>query len=86
MYESKLLPKSATEGIVFKKLRVKDMKPVILGQDRDKIKQDAFLEAVYEQNGPKKLKEQIDELERISNKGVIRVFGYKHQKVLKFYA
>ena len=35
MYESKLIPKAATEGIIFKKLRLKDMQPVILGQDRD---------------------------------------------------
>ena len=48
MYESKLLPKTSTEGIVFKKMRVKDTKPVILGQDRDKIKQDALLESAYE--------------------------------------
>ena len=86
MYESKLLPKAATEGMVFKKLRDKDLRPVILGQDRDIVKKEALLEAAYEQNGAKKLQQQIDEIEQIEGKGVIRVFGYKHQKVLKFYA
>jgi|688.fasta_scaffold828305_2 hypothetical protein len=57
MYESKLLPKSATEGIVFKKLKVKDLRPVILGKDREQIKKDALLEAAYEQDGAKKLQD-----------------------------
>lgn len=55
MYESKLLPKSAAEGMVFKKLKVKDLRPVIIGKDREQIKKDALLEAAYEQDGAKKL-------------------------------
>jgi len=85
-YESKLLPKSATEGTVFKSIKVKDMTPVILGQDRDKVKEEALLEASYEQDGPKKIQKQIDDREREAGKGVIRVYGYKHHKSLKFYA
>jgi hypothetical protein len=49
------LPKGAAEATVFKKIRVKDMTPVILGLDRDKVKEEALLEASYEQDGPKRI-------------------------------
>lgn len=45
-----------------------------------------MLEASYDQNGAKKIQERIDELEQSAGKGIIRIYGYKHPKVLKFYA
>jgi len=74
------------EQHVLKKIRTKDLKPAKLDQDREIIMEQAMIEASYEQDGPKKLLEREDEMERQDGKGMIRVFGYKHPKAVKFYA
>ena len=61
------------------------MKPLKLGLTRENLRMDAVLESVYEPDGAKRLKEQEEEAERQSNKGLIHMFGYKHDKALKFY-
>ena len=61
------------------------MKPLKLGQNRDFLRIDAILESAYEPDGEKRIKEQEEENERHGNKGIIHMFGYKHDKALKFY-
>ena len=61
------------------------MKTLKLFEPREKEKDEAILESVYEETGVERIQEQIDDQERIEAKGLISVFGYKHPKSLKFY-
>ena len=70
---------------MFKRIRGEDFKPLILGQPREKIKSDAIIEAVYDRDGDKKLEQQVIDLEKASGKGMIRLFGYKHHRSMKFF-
>lgn len=70
---------------MFKTLRTKKMTPLALGQPREKIKQDAIIESAYDKDGDEKLERQVDELERATGKGLVRMFGYKHNRAMKFY-
>ena len=49
---------------VFKKLRTKEMKPMVLGEPRDKIKEDAVIESAYDTEAQKKLDAKDGEEER----------------------
>jgi hypothetical protein len=80
------LPKQVVEQVVLKRLRTNTLKPAKLGQERDLIREQAMIEASYEQNGEKKLQEKLNEDERKEGKGMIRVYGYKHPKAFKFYS
>jgi hypothetical protein len=70
---------------VFKKIRCKEAKPLLLGQPREKIKADAIIESAYEKDGEDRLEKQVNDLEKAAGKGLIRMFGYKHQRAMKFY-
>jgi hypothetical protein len=61
------------------------MHPLVLGQPRDKIKADAIIESAYVKNGEELIEKKIDDDEKASNKGQIRMFGYKHYRAMKFY-
>ena len=71
---------------VFKKIRMKEMKSIKLGETREVIKNDAIIESVYDPEGEKRLKQLEDDAEKKTSKGLIRVFGYKHIKSMKFFA
>ena len=60
--------------------------PVRLGQSRDKIKEEIMIESTYDEKVAKKKKDREAERDAKSSKGHIRVFGYKHPKVMKFMA
>ena len=60
--------------------------PVRLGQPRERIKEEIMIESSYDDKVQKKKEEREAERERKSSKGHIRVFGYKHPKVMKFMA
>ena len=70
---------------MFKKIRCKEVKPLLLGQPRDKIKADAIIESAYERDGEERLEKQVTDLEKAAGKGLIHMFGYKHQRAMKFY-
>jgi len=70
---------------VFKKIRCKEVKPLLLGQPRDKIKADAIIESAYERDGEERLEKQVTDLEKAAGKGLIHMFGYKHHRAMKFY-
>lgn len=57
-----------------------------IGQTRDVIKEDVCIEQYYEPKLLKRKKERDLENEKKSQKGNIRVYGYKHPKVMKFMA
>jgi hypothetical protein len=57
-----------------------------IGQTRDVIKEDVCIEQYYEPKLLKRKKERDLENEKKSHKGNIRVYGYKHPKVMKFMA
>lgn len=57
-----------------------------LGQPRQALKEEVCVEASYDQKAAKRKKEKDAELEKRSHKGNVRVFGYKHPKVMKFMA
>ena len=44
---------------VFKKIRCKEAKPLLLGQPREKIKADAIIESAYEKDGEDRLEKQV---------------------------
>ena len=84
-FNSRIAPSTSFDHRIIKTLRLKDMKPLKLGQSRDFLRIDAILESAYEPEGMKRLKEQEEDLEKQGNKGLIHMFGYKHDKALKFY-
>ena len=60
--------------------------PVRLGQQRDRIKDEIMMESVYDEKFRKKKEDRDADRDRKSSKGHVRVFGYKHPKVMKFMA
>lgn len=62
----------------------REFKEIRLGIPREKLKEEAFIDANYDEKSKKKKKERDIELEKKNPKGNIRVFGYKHPKVMKF--
>ena len=58
---------------------------MVLGEPRDKIKQDAVIESVYDPEAEKRLEQHEIESEKKHGKGLIRIFGYKHVKSMKFF-
>ena len=84
-YETRIGPSSLVDQTVFKKIRCKEVKPLLLGQPRDKIKADAIIESAYERDGEERLEKQVTDLEKAAGKGLIHMFGYKHQRAMKFY-
>ena len=47
-FETKIGQNTMVDHTVLKKLRTKEMKPMVLGETRELIKQDACIEAVYD--------------------------------------
>ena len=84
-YETRIGPTSLVDQTVFKRIHARDMVPLKLGQTRDKIKQDAIIESAYDKDGEEKLREQAQAEEKASGKGLIHIFGYKHNRSMKFY-
>jgi len=84
-FSSKIAPSTSFDHHINKNLRFSDMKPLKLNQPREVIRLDAILEAAYEPDGAKRLQEQEEEAERAGNRGIVHMFGYKHDKALKFY-
>ena len=60
--------------------------PIKLGERRQKIRDEAMLEAIYDPKSRKEKKERDLERDQKSQKGLIRIYGYKHPKVMKFSA
>ena len=44
-----------------------------------------MIETVYENDGEERLRQQFDKEEKTRGKGLIRMFGYKHHRAMKFY-
>lgn len=65
---------------------IRKFNSIKLGQSRDLIQEEECIEQYYEPKLLKKKKERDLEIERKSHKGNIRVYGYKHPKVMKFMA
>ena len=61
------------------------MQPLKLGEAREKIKEDAVIESAYEKNGEERLQALENEREKAQGKGLIRMYGYKHHRAMKFY-
>lgn len=84
-YETRIGPSTLVDQTVFKKIKCKGFKPLVLGQPREKIKAEAIIEAAYEKDGEQRLEKQAQDLEKQSGKGLIKMFGYKHHRAMKFY-
>lgn len=65
---------------------IREFGVIRLGQPRDRVKDEACVEASYDQKAAKRKRERDAEAEKRSHKGNVRVFGYKHPKVMKFMA
>jgi len=61
------------------------MMPLKLGESREKIKAEAIIESAYEKDGEERLIKQEIAHEKALGKGLIRMFGYKHPRAMKFY-
>ena len=70
---------------MFKKIKYKEVKPLLLGQPSHKIKADAIIESAYEKDGEERLEKQVTDLEKAAGKSLIHIFWYKHQSAMKFY-
>ena len=70
---------------MFKKIRYKEVKPLLLGQPSHKIKADAIIESACEKDGEERLEKQVTDLEKAAGKSLIHIFWYKHQSAMKFY-
>lgn len=56
------------------------------GQERSKIKEKLCFEQFYDHKAAKKLRNMELEKKKGESKGNVRVFGYKHPKVMKLFA
>ena len=59
-------------------------KELKLGVARDRLKEEAFIESYYDQRAARKKKERDVEVEKKDPKKNVKVFGYKHPKVVRF--
>lgn len=86
-FETRVGPSTMVNQTVYKRIRTVDMKPIVLGQPREKIKLDHKIESAYEKDADPVQNElnRQEELEKASNKGLIRMFGYKHARAMKYY-
>lgn len=84
-YETRIGPSTLVNQTVFKKIKCRDMNPIKLGEERAKIKADAIIESAYEKDGEARLIKQEQEREKAQGKGLIRMYGYKHHRAMKFY-
>jgi hypothetical protein len=65
---------------------MKKFDPIVLGKSREDLKKELFIEATYSQKAAKEKKDKEDNDVRKSKKHNIRIYGYKHPKVMKFLA
>lgn len=84
--EIRFCPNSPADSTVRKHLVQPSFKPLILDQDRSKLKENALIEAFYEPDGPLRMQNKLLQQEIDEDKGVMSCFGYKHPKAGKFYA
>lgn len=61
------------------------MQPLELGQTREKIKAKAMIESAYDKDGEAAIEKQFNEQEKTAGKGIIRMFGFKHHRSMKYY-
>ena len=58
----------------------------MLGKSRETLKNEAILESVYDKDGDEKLAKQERAFEKASGKGLIHIYGYKHERAMKYYS
>lgn len=63
---------------------VRNFKTIPLGRLREDIRRDLCIEASYNPKAATQFKERQEEESKKSKKGNIRIYGYKHPKVMKF--
>lgn len=65
---------------------IRQYKVLQLGKPREQLKDEICPEAVYDQKAAKKKKARDEAAQQRSHRGNVRVFGYKHPKVMRFMA
>ena len=71
---------------VLSNIRCRNIQPNVLGKSREVIKNEALLESVYDKDGEEKLENQKLASEKQSGKGLIHIYGYKHERAMKYYS
>ena len=56
-YETRIGPTQLVDQIVFKRIHARSMRPLKLGQSREKIKAEAIIESAYDKDGEEKLRD-----------------------------
>lgn len=67
-------------------VQMRSFKAIKLSRPREEIKAEACISSVYDQKAAKKKVKDEIEAQRKSTKANMRVYGYKHPKVIKFLA
>ena len=65
---------------------IKKFDKILIGRSRERLKEEACVEAIYDQKAAKRKKERDAERQKLIFTGNVRVFGYKHPKSMKFMA
>lgn len=84
--EIRFCPKSPNDVTVRKNFIQSSLKPLVLGQSRHILRQNALIDAFYEADGPLRTQNQLLQQEIDENKSAMSTFGYKHPKAHKFYS
>ena len=77
--------KEINQGVL-SNIRCRNHQPYVLGKSRDVIKNEAMLESVYDKDGEENLENQKQASEKQSGKGLIHIYGYKHERAMKYYS
>ena len=65
---------------------IKRFDKILIGRSRERLKEEACVEAIYDQKAQKRKKEREADRQKQIFTGNVRVFGYKHPKSMKFMA
>ena len=84
-YQAGIAQVNIVDHVIFKTIKCKSFKPLELEKSREKIKEEALIDASYEKDGDLLLARQANILERASGQGLINIYGYKHYRSMKFY-
>lgn len=64
----------------------RDFKPIPVGKHRLIVKSEECIAASYSRGEAEKLKAKMEHRNRLNHKTCIKVWGYKHPKIVKFNA
>lgn len=65
---------------------IKRFDKILIGRSRERLKEEACVESIYDQKASKRKKERDADRQKLVFTGNVRVFGYKHPKSMKFMA